>query len=346
MVESHQRARWSETGGIETIGYAPAAPGPGEIQVRVESCGICGTDLHFWRGEVPTTAGLTPGHEFAGRVAAVGAGVKRVREGDRVGVEPIVRCNACRFCRTGDYHVCADSSLIGVARNGGMSECVNVPAFTAFPVPDALDGELGALAEPLAVAVHGLRKARLSGHDTAVIIGAGSIGLTALLAANAYGAHTIIVARHPHQQAAARALGADEVIGDDDAGRARLKVLRKSRAVDVAVETVGGQGDTLMQAQLLLRPKGRLLLLGVFVPPTVPIAPMHLALNEIELVGAMTYAASDGVADYRIALDILADRTAAARGLITHRFGLESAGEAFATAADKSTGSIKVQVQP
>lgn len=346
MSETHQRVCWDGEGGVTLAESAVADPGPGEIQVQVESCGICGTDLHFWRGEVPAQKGLTPGHEFAGLVTAVGAGVTDIREGDRVGVEPIVRCNACRFCRTGDYHVCADNRLIGVARDGGMSERLNVPAFTAFPVPAGLDGELGALAEPLAVSVHGLRKVRLMGHETVVIVGAGSIGLATVLAAKACGAHTIVIARHPHQQAAARTLGADEVLGDDDAGRARIKALTRARDIDVSVETVGGHGGTLLQAQLMLRPKGRLLLLGVFVPPQVPVAPMHLALNEIELVGSMTYAASDGIADYRVALDILADRGDAARALITHRFGLAEAASAFATAADKSTGSLKVHVRP
>ena len=202
------------------------------------------------------------------------------------------------------------------------------------------------MAEPLACSVHGLEKVNLKGHETVFIVGAGTIGLTALVAAKAWGAHSIILARHPHQQAAARALGADEVLTDDDAGTARLKELRHAQAIDVAVETVGGQGDTLMTAQLSVRPRGRLLLLGVFSVPTVSVNPLHLAWREVEMVGSMTYAASDGHADYDIALNILANRRDVADALVTHRFGLDQVGEAFAAAADKSSQSIKVHFNP
>ena len=322
------------------------APGPGQVQLRVGSAGICGSDLHFYRGDFQARPGITPGHEFAGTVSAVGPDVKHVVEGDLVGVEPLLRCGTCRFCLTGDYHVCGDRGLLGENEDGGMSEYVTVPAITAFKAPSGVDAELAALAEPLACSVHGFEKVNLKGHETVFIVGAGTIGLTALVAAKAWGAHSIILARHPHQQAAARALGADEVVTDDEAGEARLKELRHAQAIDVAVETVGGQGDTLMTAQLSVRPKGRLLLLGVFSVPTVTVNPLHLALREVEVVGSMTYAASDGHADYDIALNILANRKDVAEALVTHRFGLDQVGDAFTAALDKSSQSIKVHFNP
>ena len=215
--------------GRKTLG----APGPGQVQLRVGSAGICGSDLHFYRGDFAARPGVTPGHEFAGTVSAIGPDVKHVVEGDLVGVEPLLRCGTCRFCLTGDYHVCGERGLLGENEDGGMSEYVTVPAITAFKAPAGVDAELAALAEPLACSVHGLEKVNLKGHETVFIVGAGTIGLTALVAAKAWGAHSTILARHPHQQAAARALGADEVLTDDDAGTARLKELRHAQAIDL-----------------------------------------------------------------------------------------------------------------
>ena len=235
-------ARWSDDLDIEITQKTPAAPGPGQVQLAVGSAGICGSDLHFYRGQFPARPGITPGHEFAGTVTAVGAGVKHVREGDLVGIEPLLRCGICPFCVSGDYHVCGERGLVGENADGGMSELATVPAETAFKAPRGLDAEAAALAEPLACSVHGFNKVKLRGHETVFIVGAGTIGLTGVLAARACGAKVIVLARHPHQQDAAHRLGATEVVGDDEAGVERMKELARLQAIDVAVETVGGDG--------------------------------------------------------------------------------------------------------
>ena len=339
-------ARWTESGTLAVQEAEASAPGQGEVQITIGSVGICGSDLHFYRGQFSPRAGVTPGHELAGTVTAVGGGVRHVKEGDLVGVEPLLRCGICAFCASGDYHVCDDRGLVGERVDGGMSELATIPGNTAYRAPSGVDAELGALAEPLACSVHGFNKADLRGHETVLIVGAGTIGLTAILAARANGAHVIVLARHPHQQAAALRLGADEVVGDDEAGAERMKELAREQAVDVSVETVGGSGDTLRTAQLVLRPKGRLVVLGVFTEPEVTINALHLALREIEIVGSMTYAASEGRADYQVALDVMADYADSARTLVTHRYGLDAVNDAFATALDKSTQSIKVHLNP
>ena len=345
-MASYQAARWSPSGELEVGSVGLQPPGPGQVQIAVGSVGICGSDLHFYRGEFPVRPGVTPGHEFSGWVRALGSGVHGVSEGDLVGVEPILRCGFCPFCMSGDYHVCHERGLVGEQKSGGMAQLANVPANTVFKAPSGLDTKVAALAEPLACSVHGFEKVHLRGHETVFIVGAGSIGLTAILAARAHGARTIILARHAHQQEAARQLGVDEVIAEDDAGRARMKELRDLNAIDVSVETVGGTGDTLIAAQRMVRPKGRVLVLGVFSVPTVDINPLHLALKEVEIVGSMTYATSNGHSDYQIALDVVADNADAARSLVTHQFDLADANAAFATALDKSTRSIKVHINP
>ena len=177
-------------------------------------------------------------------------------------------------------------------------------------------------------------------------MGAGSIGLTAILAARANGADVVVLARHRHQQEAALRLGATEVVGDDDAGAERMRELARLQAIDVAVETVGGAGDTVLTAQRVLRPKGKLVVLGVFTQPEVRIDALQLALLEIEVVGSMTYAASEGRADYQTALEVIADYADVARTLVTHRFALDNVNSAFGAALDKSTRSLKVHINP
>jgi threonine dehydrogenase-like Zn-dependent dehydrogenase len=120
------------------------------------------------------------------------------------------------------YHVCHDRALVGENFDDGMSEYVNTPGYTAFKAPQGIDAELAAMAEPLACSVCGLERVKLRFHETALIIGAGTVGLGALINVKALGARAIIIARHPQQQKLARELGADEVLGDDDSGRNAL----------------------------------------------------------------------------------------------------------------------------
>lgn len=346
MARTAKAARWTGAGALAVTERAVAPPAPGEVQVAVGSVGICGSDLHFFRGDFPPTPDIAPGHEIGGVVSALGAGVKHVKEGDLVGIEPLLRCGFCRFCASGDYHVCASRSLVGQGIDGGMSQFVSAPAQAVFRAPAGLDAQGAALAEPLACSVHGFDKARLKGSETVFIVGAGSIGLTAILAARAQGARAIVLARHPHQRDAALRLGAVEVIGEDAAGQARMGELVTDGAIDVAVETVGGHGDTLALAQRMVRPKGRVIVLGVFTVTEAKVDPLHLALNEVEIIGSMTYAASEGRADYAVALEVVAEYADEAKSLVTHTFPLDAVNEGFAAALDKSTRSIKVHLTP
>ena len=345
-MTTHAAVAWTNEGSLTLIEKPTKPPSKDEVTVQVQRVGICGSDLHFYRGDLPTVPGVTPGHEFAGTVTAVGSNVAKFKEGDRVGVEPLLRCGICDFCLTSDYHVCNQRRLVGESQDGGMSQFVNVPAQISYPLPQGLGFEGGALAEPLACSVHAFRKVHLQGHETVFILGAGTIGLTAILAARSVGAHVIVQARHAHQKAAAKALGANEVLTEDDQSQARLKELAAINAIDVAVETVGGRAETLWQAQQVLRSKGKLIVIGVFTGGPVPINALHLMVNEIEIIGSMTYNASDGYVDYSIALDVVNQFQNEAGTLVTHRFDLSDVTKAFETAADKSTKCVKVHFNP
>lgn len=315
----------------------PEAP-PGEVLLRVRACGICGTDLHFYSGSLPANSTITPGHEFAGEIAALGEGVTGFEIGDRVAVEPIRACQACNYCRTGQYHICRKRKLTGTDATGALAEYIAVPAYTLYRLPDSIDFETAALAEPLAVCVHGLHIVDLRAGERVLVLGSGTIGLLTTLAAAASGAEVIATYRHDHQGEAALAAGASRVVRDDNtAGLER-------QGIDVVVETVGGHGATLQQAMGIVRPGGRVSVLGVFTQ-MVPFNALGLVLKEVAVVGGITYCRPGQHSDFDVALSILGAHGDRARSLITHRFPLAEAAQAFATAADKSTKSLKVQVQ-
>ena len=343
-----RRAAWNKDRSLSVHDDPARAPGEGEVRVQVVNAGICGSDLHWYRGDFEPISMRTPGHEIGGIVSAVGPGVDHVQEGDVVGVEPLLRCGQCGHCVSGHYNQCqVAGGLIGIAVDGGMAQDVFAPSPAVFKAPPNVDGEVAAIAEPLACGVHGYNMATLGQGETVLVIGAGTIGLTAQLAAQAAGANVIVLARHPHQQEAARNLGAAEVIGEDEAGQQRLKELTDDDAIDVVAECVGGHADTIRQSVDVVRRLGRVIILGVFAIDNAGFNPLTLLGKEITMVGAVTYGAIGGRApDYQQALEVLSGCTEEARSLITHRYGLDGINEAFDTALDKSSRSIKVHITP
>ncbi|MEX0800731.1 MAG: alcohol dehydrogenase catalytic domain-containing protein [Dehalococcoidia bacterium] len=315
-------------------------PGPGEALVRVRACGICGSDLHFYHGSFPAMPNVSPGHEFAGEIAALGEGVRGFEVGQRVVVEPIRSCRRCSYCTTGAYHLCPRRVLLGTFRPGGLAEYVAVPDYTLYALPDGLDYELAALIEPLAVAVHGLHQVGLSYGERVVVLGSGSIGVMATLAARALGAAEVVTTyRYEHQARAAEAAGATRTLPADQAAS-----LAETKP-DVVVETVGGAAETLGQAIGMVRPGGRVSLLGLFTQ-SASVPALTAMLNEVTVVGGITYCRPGRYSDFEVAMRIIEADPERARGVISHRFPLKDADEAFRTAADKGSQSVKVQVVP
>lgn len=315
------------------------SPGPGEVVLRVRACGICGTDLHFYHGDLPAMAGLSPGHEFAGEIAAAGEGVTGFVEGDRVACEPIIRCRECTYCLTGQYQLCPKRVLIGAFHQGALAEYVVVPAYTLYRLPDGLDFDLGAFVEPTAVSVHGVHLANVSPGDKVLVLGSGTIGLTSILAARAAGAGEIIATyRHEHQGKAALTAGADRIVSPDDVPGLQ------SESIDAVIETAGGKAPTLEHALHIVRLGGWIAVLGLFTQQ-VPLNALSLMRKEARIVGGITYCRPGHHSDFDVAIRILKSDPERARSLITHTFSLEEAAKAFETAADKKSGSIKVQVR-
>lgn len=312
---------------VRVIGGRPsvvdvARPSGEGVVVDVRSAGICGSDLHLLPllSEVPVTLG----HEFAGVLD----------DGRPVAVEPMAPCRRCGACRRGNYHLCEQGSTtitLGVGLDGGMAERCLVPAEAIVPLPAGLEPDDACLVEPLAVAVHGVRRGRLRGEERVAVVGGGSIGLCSIVAALATGAEVSLECRYDHQRAAGGRLGARDLA--PDAG-----------GFDLVIEAAGTE-SALARAVHLARPGGRVVVVGTYWDSVV-LPGLELGLKEVSIVPAITYNRRGGARDVDIAAALLATRPEIAATLVTHRFPLDAAPEAFATAADRTTGAIKVVLDP
>jgi threonine dehydrogenase-like Zn-dependent dehydrogenase len=295
----------------------PAPSGDG-VRVRIRSAGICGSDLHLVQGgfSLPHTLG----HEMAGVTA----------DGTPVAIEPLRPCGRCERCREGAYNLCerGGSIVIGVAHDGGMAEEIVVPERCLVRLPAGVAPEQACLVEPLAVAVHGLRRARLRGGARVAVVGGGSIGLCAVAAAQAAGAEVALVARHDAQRQAGARLGAAEAAGHYDL------------VVDAA-----GTTSALERAVGLCRPGGALLLLATYWGG-LELPGLPLCLKEVDVLPASMYGRGGVGRDVDVAAGLLAARAEIAATLVTHRYPLDAAPEAFAAAADRGAGAIKVVLEP
>jgi threonine dehydrogenase-like Zn-dependent dehydrogenase len=322
-------------------------PAAGEVRLRVEACGLCGSDLHVYHGEPGrVAAGMTLGHEMVGVIDAVGAGVEGWRAGDRAAVEPLLSCGACERCAAGLDNLCDGYALIGLHRAGGFAERVVVPARRLYAVPAELDRRVAALAEPVAVCVHGLRRGAFRPEEPLLVLGAGSIGLLTLAVARRWGARDLaITARHPHQAALARALGATAIEPGELPGALLATTGEPAARWPLVIETVGGDADTLRDAERAIAPRGRIVVLGVF-SGSVVLDPWPVLLKEATLTWSLCYSRPEGGSDFEEAIRLLAEDPDLFARVLTHQVPLARVDRAFALAADKTSGAIKVTVTP
>ena len=323
-------------------------PGPGEVRVRVRACGVCGTDLHLF-GSGFFAPGTTPGHEMAGEVDALGDGVEGPKPGDLVAIEPLHACGTCRTCRAGLDAICREIQVHGIHRPGGFAEYLTVPARRLFPVPADLDPTVAALTEPMAVVVHGLRRGNLAEGQRVLVLGAGSVGLLAVVAARALGAGDVwLTARHPHQAKLGEHLGATRVLSEAEASTVELDRLGKEAPIDLVIETVGGSADTLNAAAAAVCPGGTISVVGVFMG-RVTLDALPLFMKESTLAWSNCYThphEGHTGADFETAVEIVASRRDVLAEMNTHGLPLEQVERAFAVASDKKSGAIKVTVLP
>lgn len=293
-------------------------PPPGWEVIDVEANGLCGSDHHL----VEMGVTVTLGHEIAGRRA----------DGTPVAIQPIDHCGACDHCRCGQAELCtALFGPLGVSVDGGLADQVSVPSACIVPLEPSVPLSVACLAEPVAVAVHAVHRAPTPDGGRVLVIGGGTIGLAAVVAAQQrWEIDVDLLARHDHQLAAGEQLGAGTT---------------PARDYDVVIEAAGS-GSALTEAIERCRPGGTVSIPGVYWEPLTLHSPTAWLSRQVDLVPAMLYGHHDGRREIDIAADLLAQRPELADAVITHRFGLDAAAEAFATSADRAGGAIKVVVEP
>ena len=322
---------------------ARPTPAPGELLVRVEACGICGTDRHLFLGEFPAKPPVTLGHEFAGVVESVGRAVTGFSPGMRVTGDPNIACGRCPECHRGLVNMCRHLQAIGIHRDGGFAEYVCLPEAQAYRLPDDLDPVHGAFCEPLACCIHGMDMAGIRPGDSVVVLGGGLIGLLVVQLARLAGATDVsLVTRDAGKRALAEELGATTSLDPTDADLKGLICGERGilpEGAGVVIEAAGVP-RTIEQAPGLARRGGTVLVLGVLPQGArVKIEPFDLLSREVRMLSSFSNPFT-----HRRAVDLIAKGAIRVDRLVTRLIGLDEAARVIAEPAPK--GEIRAIVVP
>jgi L-iditol 2-dehydrogenase len=319
-------------GRIELIEVPDPSPGLGEVLVRVQAAGICGTDRHLFKGEFPCTPPVTLGHEFAGEIIATGDGVA-LPLGTRITCDPNIACGTCDQCLRGRVNLCARNVAIGIHRDGGFAELAVIPAHRSIPVPD-LRPHHAAFAEPLACTLHGVDLGAPVPGERVIVLGGGVIGLLAVQLARNAGAEVTLVTRHPAKRALALEIGATHTAATEAEVRAVLP-----QGADLVLECAGVT-ETVEMAPRLTRSGGRVVILGVMPQgEKVRIEPFDLLFREIQLLHSFINPFTQARA-----AAMLSEGRVNVAPLISRIIQLSEAPQAIANPA--GPGEVKVLVVP
>ena len=303
--------------GQPTLTDAPMPADPNQFRIKVAAVGICGSDLHMIDNGM--AEGRVLGHEISGYLD----------DSTPVAVEPLRSCGHCGNCKEGERHRCdAGADIIGVFSDGGMGEYLLAPAEALVRLPSGIKVTDASLVENLAVAVHAVNRTRMQTSERVGIIGAGPIGLATAAVLRQAGFDADISARHDHQAAAAQSVGANVGFGD---------------GYDVVFDAVGST-SSLLESVKRCRYGGRVCMVGSFWDPVE--LDMTILMQEVTLIPAMMYGPTAAGREIESAAAVLAEVPEFGSALITHRYPLDGAPEAFATARDRSSGAIKVVFEP
>ncbi len=321
-------------------------PGParaGNVIIRPDAVGICGSDFHLFSGDVGALSGARDfypriqGHEVSAIVEDPGDAAA-ISKGDRVAIWPLLPCGSCYPCRAGRPNVCPRFRLVGVHLDGGLQQRLEVPASTVFGVGD-LDPDCTAFVEPASIAVHALARGRLEPGEQAVVFGAGPIGLATTLAAAAAGARVTTVDPVPARRDLAKRLGAERATwASAEALRDEVRDWTNGQGPPLVVETSGETG-VLPQAVDLVSAAGRVVVVGMS-SGTAPLRPGAFPEKEIDVIGSSCSTADD----FCTAISLVSANRASLTALFSHHFPLTRAAEAFEFAMKRSPDAIKIVV--
>ena len=329
----------------------PEITRPDYVLVKVRSSGVCGSDLHSWKVPRPEAVGKISGHEIAGDIVAVGKDVTNVIVGDRVGVDSVIGCGECYWCRVGQYHLCPYCFEIrGRTFAQGFSQYIVGPADHVYPIPDHVGYGEAAIMDVYGTSVHAINRTDTHMGQTVVIIGAGPIGLSLLDLVNITGANGIIIdILDSPLEFAKKTIGAYETINSIKVDPVqRVMELTDGRGADKVFECVGGGAASMLlpQAVSMVRRKGQVALIGALRPDmALTVDWRKLQWGEIDVVPVSGFYHWENDPEFKIVTDLLIKGKLHATEMITHRFPLEKINEAFEAAANKKkTNSIKVVI--
>lgn len=316
-----------------------ADPAPGEVQVEVAYCGICGTDLHIYHGSMD--ARVSPpnkiiGHEMSGKIVKLGDGVTDYSVGENIVVRPLDNRGE-KPSDLGYSHVCEDLKFIGIDSTGAFQSHWNVPAFTLHRLPEGIDLQLAALVEPLAVACHDVRLAEIQEGELAIVLGGGPIGMLVALAAKNAGAKVILSEINPHRLAKAAELGI-EAINPLNTDLEQLAKERTSGSGADVVFEVSGAAPVAKTMTNLLRIRGRIVVVAIY-PKPIEVDLFKLFWKELKIIGARVYEEID----YEKSIELINSRTIEFDKLITKVEPLNRIQNAFAE-LDGNPEAMKVLI--
>ncbi len=327
----------------ETISVAEhdvPSPSRGEVLVKVKWAGICGSDLVAWNGGFKRIVKpVILGHEFTGEIVEIGGDSElSLKAGQHVVVEPLIACGQCEACRTGHYNVCRKLRLIGLDVDGGFASYVSVPSYRIHPIPDTLSYERAALCEPIAVAIHMVRRTNLLVGDTVTILGAGPIGVLVAMIARKAGASKIVISDvNRYRLNLVKELGFQALDGNLSKKEDFLSYLGEEGS-DVTFE-LAAQESTLWLSTEVTKIRGTILAGGIFKNPP-PIALQELTLKEQQMIGSRVYTFSD----FEAAINLLMDKEFNPEVLISRRVSINEAIPQGFEAIKKGEDVMKVLI--
>jgi 2-desacetyl-2-hydroxyethyl bacteriochlorophyllide A dehydrogenase len=357
MKKTMKAAILERPGKMTVIETPIPEPPAGWVRIKTRAAGICGSDMHRYKGKYVQLAedrseieknalGKIYGHEVAGDVEKVGSGVSQLKPADRVAVIPPTPCQACRFCRVGQYQLCEQLKIIGYYYPGGFAEYLIVPESNAFKLPSQVSYQAGATLDVLAVGVHAVQKARVTMVDRVAVLGAGAIGLASAAAARRAGAREIfITAKHPCQVDIAKKIGVHHILNPRDSDVIKgIREKTDSLGVDCVLESVGISSKLMELSLDIVRRGGRIVFSGLY-EELVCLNFFTLLTKEATLTPAAAYGMWDLTPEFEIAAEMLANGEFPAEDMVTHTYPLEKIDEAFRQKLDPQERSKTIKVE-
>ena len=311
-----------------------------EVRIKVAYCGICGTDLHIFKGHMDARvkAPQEVGHEVSGTVAAIGGKVRNLNVGQKVTVRPLDNCGQCNTCKAGFSHICEKLRFLGIESAGGFAEYWSVPARLVHVLPDELPLKLSALIEPLAVACHDIRVSGLKSGDYVVVNGGGPIGMLIAICARAAGGRVTLCEINEKRLDFARQLGFSTINPMKEDSVSIVRSETGGSGADVIFEVSGSESGAGVMTEIS-RPRGTIVMVAIYSKP-VPVDLHKFFWKELRMVGARVYEA----VDYERAIALASSDTLPLESLISKVFPLAELQQAFEFLTQKPD-AMKVLIQ-